>query len=257
MDIPSYFSDGIIWSLSVFSGIIMCKIVYDITEFASSLYSKAYNNLRKIQKIEWNNRAFSSFHAILVSAVSFHLLILSDLYKDDYSQKFIIERTSFLSKSILGISTGYFLSDLAMILWLFPALGGKEYIIHHGFSLLSMTLALVSGSAHFYIIMVLFSEVTTPFVNLRWYLDRADKKDYKIYLYNGAALFLGWLIARVLLFVYFFTHLYLHFDQAKTIFSLGFYNLLITPSLLAMMNVYWFWKITKGLIKNVSKTKHV
>ncbi|XP_064946716.1 uncharacterized protein LOC135597549 isoform X2 [Musa acuminata AAA Group] len=26
------------------------------------------------------------------------------------------------------ISLGYFLSDLAMILWLFPSLGGKEYV---------------------------------------------------------------------------------------------------------------------------------
>lgn len=41
-------------------------------------------------------------------------------------------------------------------------------VVHHGLSLYSFSLALLSGQGHLYILMVLFSEITTPFVNLRW-----------------------------------------------------------------------------------------
>ena len=86
-----------------------------------------------------------------------------------------------------------------MILWYFPSLGGKEFVslhyyypvseqdlslliffrsavnilttlqlLHHGLSMYAICLALFSGKAHMYILMVLFTEATTPFVNLRW-----------------------------------------------------------------------------------------
>ncbi|RYR79381.1 hypothetical protein Ahy_A01g004198 isoform F [Arachis hypogaea] len=39
--------------------------------------------------------------------------------------------------------------------------------------------------------MVLFTESTTPFVNLRWHLDVAGLKSSKLYIWNGVALFFG------------------------------------------------------------------
>ncbi|WP_157962618.1 TLC domain-containing protein, partial [Homoserinimonas sp. OAct 916] len=75
------------------------------------------------------------------------------------------------------------------------------------------------------------------------------------YVLNGVGLFLGWLIARVILFIYFFTHMANHFDEVKTIFPLGFYSLLTVPPILAAMNLFWFWKIAKGLVKTLTKAK--
>ncbi|XP_072954406.1 uncharacterized protein [Typha angustifolia] len=247
--------EQILWPISVFSGIIMCKIVYEITHQISLLYFKGYDGLSKMQKIEWSNRGFSTFHALVASAVSFYLLVLSDLFNEDAHGGLIVDRNSWLSDSIFGISLGYFLADLGMILWFFPSLGGKEYILHHGLSMYAILLALLSGKAHIYILMVLFTEATTPFVNLRWYLELAGQKNSNLYIYNGVALFFGWLVARILLLTYFFTHMYLHFDQVKTIFPLGFYSLLTVPSTLALMNLYWFWKIFKGMVKTLSKKR--
>ncbi|KAF5178261.1 TRAM, LAG1 and CLN8 (TLC) lipid-sensing domain containing protein [Thalictrum thalictroides] len=50
--------------------------------------------------------------------------------------------------------------------------------------------------------------------------------------------------------------MYLHFDQVKMIFPLGFYSLLVVPPVLSVMNVVWFWKIAKGLVKTLAKAKH-
>ncbi|KAH9717082.1 tlc domain-containing protein [Citrus sinensis] len=264
------------WLVSVFSGIIMCTIVYKLTGIISVLCFKGYRKLSNEKKLEWNNRGFSTFHAFIASTASLYLLLLSDLFSEDYYDELIINRTSSLSKTVLGISIGYFLSDLAMILWLYPALGGLEYVLHHGLSMFSIFLALVSGKAQIYILMVLFTEITTPFVNLRWYLDVAGLKSSNIYICNGVALFLGWLVARILLFIYFFVHMAIHFDQihhgnlfkcrdakllcllisvllvinVKEIFPLGFYSLLVVPPMLAIMNVFWFWKIAKECMDN-------
>ncbi|XP_010931427.1 uncharacterized protein [Elaeis guineensis] len=249
-------TEQILWPVSIFSGIIMCKIVYEITCQISSRCFKAYSKLSKLQKIEWNNRGFSTFHAVLAAAASFYLLVISDLFEDGASEELMINRKSVLSDTMLGISLGYFLSDMAMILQFFPSLGGKEYVLHHGLSMYSIFFSLILGKAHVYILMVLFSEATTPFVNVRWYLDTAGQKSSNMYIYNGMALFLGWLVARILLFIYFFIHMYLHFDQVKTIFPLGRYSLGTVPPMLALMNVFWFWKIFKGMMKTLSKKRH-
>ncbi|KAK1285885.1 hypothetical protein QJS10_CPB20g00012 [Acorus calamus] len=241
---------------SVLCGIIMCKIIYEVTGLFSSLYIKGYAKLSNAQKVEWNNRGISTFHAIIVAVVSFHLVVLSDLFRDESQDEMMINKTSTLSDGLFGISLGYFLSDLGMILWHFPALGGKEYLLHHGLSMYSIFLSLISGQGQFYILMVLFTESTTPFVNLRWYLDLAGKKNSKLYILNGIALFLGWLVARILLFIYFYMHMYTHFDQVRTMFPLGFYSLLVVPPMLALMNVFWFWKICKGLRKTLMKARH-
>ncbi|KAF2290337.1 hypothetical protein GH714_011152 [Hevea brasiliensis] len=169
-------------------------IVYKLTGFLSPLCFKGYDKLTEAEKIEWNNRGFSTFHALIVASASFYLLLLSGLFYEDSQDELIINRKSIVSNSVLGISVGYFLADLSMILWNFPALGGLEYVLHHGLSMYSIFLSLISGQGQMYILMVLFSEATTPFVNLRWYLDVAGRKSSKMYVCNGVLLFLGWLV---------------------------------------------------------------
>ncbi|KAK2648003.1 hypothetical protein Ddye_015492 [Dipteronia dyeriana] len=115
------------WQASFFCGIIICKTVYDITATISLLCFKGYGNLSKAKKVEWNNRGFSTFHAIVVAFASLYLLLLSDLFKED-SDELIINRTSDVMETIFGISIGYVFTDLAMIIWQYLALGGLEYV---------------------------------------------------------------------------------------------------------------------------------
>ncbi|KAK6163908.1 hypothetical protein DH2020_000772 [Rehmannia glutinosa] len=228
---------------SVFAGVI------------STSFVKEYSKLNSKQKLEWNNRGFSTFHAIVAAACSLYLLLVSGLF-DDSQDELIINRTSTLSDTVMGVSIGYFLTDLAMIFYNYPALGGMEYVIHHGLSMSAIIQSLLSGQAHIYILMVLFTESTTPFVNLRWYLDVAGLKNSKLYIYNGVALFLGWLVSE-----YTFTGLSYclaasGLTNVKLVFPLGFYSLLTVPPALAMMNVFWFSKIARGMVKTLSKARH-
>ncbi|XP_076956548.1 uncharacterized protein LOC143631794 [Bidens hawaiensis] len=248
-------SNPSLWLYSVFGGIFMCKIVYELTGISSPLIFQGFIKLENAKKLEWKNRGFSTIHAIFVAIGAAYLLVISDLFDEHVREEWIINRTSALSDAILGISVGYFLTDLVMIIWTYPTLGGSEYFLHHGLSLLAIGQSLLSGLVQFYILFVLFTEITTPLVNLRWYLDVAGKKNSTLYMLNGVALFVGWLVARVLLFIFFFSHMYAHMYQIKHIYPMGFYSTVMIPSALALMNLFWFWKIAKGMVKTLTNMK--
>lgn len=241
-----------LWFSSVILGILACKTVYNVMKVISPL-CPPYARLSKVEKVEWDNRGFSTVHSIAISAASSYFLFLSDLFKDDAPYGPVLFRNSISSRIVLGMSLGYFISDLAMILWFYPKLGGKEYVVHHLLSILSLSLAFLNREGIFYTFIVLLSEITTPFVNVRWYLSIAGMKKSKAYMINGVLLFFGWMMARVLLFVYFFIHMYGHFDQVDLLSKGSYYCLLCVAPCLTFMNLVWFFKIVKGMLKTISK----
>ncbi|WZY68960.1 hypothetical protein YC2023_001200 [Brassica napus] len=246
---------------SVLTGIFLCKMVYDLTESFSSIHIKSYSALTKMKRIEWNNRrvGISTVHAIFISLMSLYFVFFSDLFSDQTSlQGLMVFRSSPLSNFGLGVSVGYFLADLGMIIWLYPSLGGVEYVScrHKTAFVLSgvaVAYSLFSGEAQLYTYMVLISEVTTPSINLRWYLDTAGLKRSKAYLINGVAIFLAWLTARILLFIYMFYHVYIHYDQVVQMNTFGYLLVFVVPIALSVMNLMWFGKIVKGLKKTLEK----
>ncbi|WVZ60040.1 hypothetical protein U9M48_010110 [Paspalum notatum var. saurae] len=194
-------ADPLLPYTSVLIGIVLCKMAYDVTRILSSFYFKGYTLLTKIQRIEWNNRGMSSAHAIFITAVSLYLVVLTDLFSDRVKGP-ITFRNSVISTSALGVSVGYFITDLAMIFWLYPSLGGMEYVLHHTLSLVAIAYTMLSGEGQFYTYMVLISESTTPEINLRWFLDTAGLKKSSAYLVNGILMFVAWLVRGKDIFVH-------------------------------------------------------
>ncbi|BBH01271.1 TRAM, LAG1 and CLN8 lipid-sensing domain containing protein [Prunus dulcis] len=255
-------------------------MVYDLTQLISSFYIKTYAGLTKIQRIEWNSRGISSIHAIFITALSLHFVFWSDLFSDQPHAGLVTFRSSPLSVFGLGVSVGYFCADLGMLLWLYPSLGGMEYwladvlldfygctflvdqstnlvlfviVFHHSLSGIAVAYSMFSGEGQLYTYMILISEITTPEINMRWYLDTAGMKRSSAYLINGIVIFLSWLAARILLFGYMFYHVYLHYDQVIQMHTFGYLLVFVVPSVLAIMNLMWFGKIIKGLIKQLAK----
>ncbi|XP_010680152.2 uncharacterized protein LOC104895369 isoform X1 [Beta vulgaris subsp. vulgaris] len=237
---------------SILCGIFTCRIVYNLSQLISGICFKHYPTLPKMKQVEWDNRAISTLHAIFITALSIYLAFWSDLFSDDLQRGPVLYRSSASSSFVLGVSVGYFLSDLAMIFWFYPALGGMEYVFHHLLSMGALAYGMLTGLGQFYAYMVLLSETTTPGINLRWYLDAVGMKKSKAYVFNGVAIFLTWLVARILLFMYVFYHLYVHYDQIKQLPLFGYYLVLIAPCVLGGLNLMWFSKITKGMIKTLA-----
>ncbi|EPS70042.1 hypothetical protein M569_04724, partial [Genlisea aurea] len=237
---------------SILCGVMGCKLVYDLVKLLSTSYVGLYTGLTKIQRIEWNNRGMSTVHAVIITAISFYFVFLSELFAIRISTTGVFTlKSSHLSTFTLGVSVGYFVADLAMICWFFPCLGGLEYILHHSLSAIAVAYSALTGEGQVYTFMVLLSEVTTPGINLRWFLDVSGLKKSSAYLVNGVVIFVGWVAARVLLFVYIFRHVYLHRAQVMKMQSFGSFLVMSVPLVLASMNVIWFGKILKGLRKTI------
>nr|CAD1828214.1 unnamed protein product [Ananas comosus var. bracteatus] len=242
-------ADPIVPYTAVLGGIVMCKMAYNVTHLISSLYFKGYASLTKSQRIEWNNRGMSSAHAVFITVMSLYLVFFSDLFSDRL-EGLVTFRSSNISNFTLGVSVGYFISDIVMILWLYPSLGGMEYVLHHLLSIIAIIYAMLSGEGQLYTYMVLISETTTPGINLRWFLDTAGMKRSKAYMVNGIAMFVAWLVARIFLFIYLFYHIYLHYDQIEQMHIFGYVLTFLVPTILFIMNMMWFGKILKGSRKH-------
>ncbi|PSR88316.1 Transmembrane protein [Actinidia chinensis var. chinensis] len=238
---------------AVIGSIFACKMVYDLCHLISAIYFKSYSRLSRFQRVEWNNRAISTIHAIFMTIVSLYFVFHSDLYLNDQSAGPITLRSASLSTFALGVSVGYFLSDLGMIFWVYPSLGGVEYVVHHLISTVAVMYAMLTSEGQLYTYMVLISEATTPAINLRWYLDAAGMKSSRAYLINGVVMFISWMVARILLFIYLLCHVYLHYDQVKKMSTFGVFLVVTAPSVLYVMNLIWFGKIIRGLKKTLAK----
>ncbi|KAL0442353.1 UNVERIFIED_CONTAM: TLC domain-containing protein 4 B [Sesamum latifolium] len=194
----------------------------------------------------------STLHAVFISIMSMYFVFWSELFADHNSAGLITLRNSPLSTFVLGMSVGYFVSDLGMICWLYPSLGGAEYIVHHSLSGIAVAYSMFTGEGQLYTFMVLISEVTTPEINMRWYLDMAGLKKSSAYLINGVMIFFGGENSFVCLHVY---HVYLHHTQVMQMHTVGFLLVFSVPLALAIMNLLWFGKILKGLKKTLGKRK--
>lgn len=245
-------ADAIVPYTSVVCGIFMCKMAYDLTQLVSSVNVKCYPSLTKIQRTEWNNRGMSSTHAIFITVLSLYLVFFSDVFSDRLNEPVTL-RSSNISTFILGVSVGYFISDLAILVWLYPSMGGLEFVIHHSLSLCAVAYSMLTGEGQLYTYMVLISESTTPEINIRWFLDTAGMKKSTAYLVNGILLFFAWLVARILLFVYLFHHIYQHYDEVQLMHVFGYILVFAVPAALFIMNMMWFLKILKGLKKTLAK----
>ncbi|KAL2930490.1 Transmembrane protein 56 [Bienertia sinuspersici] len=142
-------SDPIIPYTSIVAGMLVCKVIYNLTQLFSALYFKSYACLNRVQRIEWNNRGISTVHAFFIAAMSLYFVFWSDLYADYQTNGYVTFRNSTLSTFTLGVSVGYFIADLAMILWLYPSLGGIEYVVHHSLQESRLLMLCFRGKANF------------------------------------------------------------------------------------------------------------
>ncbi|KAL9645500.1 hypothetical protein ABK040_000566 [Willaertia magna] len=225
------------------------------------LFSSIYNKLNKTDKFEWDSRTISTIHALLIS-ISGTLIYFShpkfylewDLYHHDT-----------LYESLFYFSTGYMLVDLVYVILYFPQIGGVDMIIHH---LFIMTAEIVTAENQLIEILgvtVCFTEYTTFFINMRWFLVTANLKESNLYIINGLLLWLVWAITRIgfaiyclLFFIYKFNDWMILIEKIgnlKGYFLFCFY--LIQSLNLAILNVMWFYKLTMGVYKVLFAKKDV
>ncbi|EFN50743.1 hypothetical protein CHLNCDRAFT_142545 [Chlorella variabilis] len=202
-----------------------------------------YREMTATEQLEWDGRLPSTIHAFAITAATLYLFLLSPVFAAGAvgDSPFVL-RTSPLSDAALGFSLGYFSTDLLLLVLYYPSFGGPEMAVHH-------LAALASGQAHAYTLALLATECTTPFVNLRFLLDKGGWRDHPAYTVNGMALLISWIVGRLVLFLIFFYHVFHHLGEFHLITPLSRWLIYLVPPTLFVLNAFWFTKILKGALK--------
>jgi hypothetical protein len=113
-----------------------------------------------------------------------------------------------------------------------------------------------TGCFSFNLIIRLLSEISTPFINHRWFLLTLNMKYTKHYLYNGYLILLTFFFFRVVPIPPLFIHLcsVTFMPQVWQLHVIVMLNLIFSFSIDAL-NLFWFRKIALGAIKTRNESK--
>lgn len=143
----------------------------------------------------------------------------------------VLLATNVYSASAFMFSIGYFLADMFMMLTVQP---NNVMMVHHLSGCICLIGSLITGCCHFYGLLLLSTEVTTPLICLRWLLDKAQRKGTQLYLINAVCIVITWVLSRILLFVYLFLHMWEHRDVLDT------FPFIVKVCILCLWHSAWF-----------------
>ncbi|KAG1665439.1 hypothetical protein FOA52_005781 [Chlamydomonas sp. UWO 241] len=225
---------------------LVCFSLYKGSQVVSPRVFRAYRALTKEDQRQWDVRYASTMHAPLCVYYAYVMILSSDFFFYEGSPPNVF-RTNAVTHTALGVSTGFFLVETAITARY--GMGGPEMLAHHLGSLASVLTAVFMQQGHMHTMWMLVTECTTPFIDLRWLLDKADMKSTPLYFYNGMAIFIVWIVARLSIFPPFF---YVVWQQRAQIPLLNVWSIMllsVIPWVLLALNLLWFSKILKGVIK--------
>ena len=157
-------------------------------------------------------------------------------------------------------SLHYFLYALPSFLPSFSALthththttcrgGWKANLIHHAAALLCWSQLLTGGFAHFLGLIGIISEITTPFVNFRWFFDKGGMKGTTLYLVNGMTMTLLWFLVRILGFMFVGYRMF-QMREGLAALSTGHQATVVLSYTVGYgLQWFWFYRIVKGALK--------
>ncbi|XP_051041547.1 TLC domain-containing protein 4 [Phodopus roborovskii] len=229
---------------------IFQTLFHFVSYWFSAKVSPGYNSLSIEKKIEWNSRVVSTCHSLLVGTFGLYLFLFDEstivdpLWGDSTHVKLNIATAS-----------GYLISDLLIILLNWKVIGDKFFVIHHCTALAAYYLVLRDGVLVYIANFRLLAELSSPFVNQRWFFETLKYPKFsKANVINGILMTVVFFIVRIIAIppLYFFMYsVYGTEAYARLGFTVQF--CWVTSCLvLDVMNVMWMIKITKGCIKVIS-----
>lgn len=207
--------------------------------FSKFLFTKIYLEQNDAVKLDWDSRIMSTIHAIISTILAYHAIfthpkLLEDLYFY-YQPSFTF---------VISYTVGYLMADMPIVI------SQNDYMmcIHHGMGILGLSTSTTTGLASGTLIFFLTTEITTPFMNLRWFLYQSGLRDNIFYYANGLFGTLLWFVFRVLIIPYYYYLFYNQFETFQTLRPLLYHQCYLYAFTLNSLNLIWFYKIMNGLL---------
>ncbi|KAG1677488.1 hypothetical protein FOA52_001944 [Chlamydomonas sp. UWO 241] len=223
--------------------------MYYFGRFYSPLFFKCYKGLTPSEQREWDVRYASMPFGFLCVWYAYIMLMSSDFLFEDGPVPHM-HRSNAVTWTQLGIAFGFFVVDFFVCFKY--NMGGQEMLWHHIGTLMAVTTSILTGEQHMSSVWMLLTEATTPLINMRWWLDKAGMKSSPVYIYNGLGIFFCWILFRLVSFVPFFYNIWVQRAQLAIVHPMCVFIMYTFPPALTLLNVWWFTKIVKGVMKGLS-----
>ncbi|CAF0720232.1 unnamed protein product [Adineta steineri] len=241
----------------VATSFILFIILYKfINPFLSNILIENYKHLTIAQKIEWSTRINSSINSFTVGIICVYMMIV-DRGLDENPLVY----KSYLLKTNLSIVIGYLLSDSVIVIIHYKKIGDLFTMSHHLVSMYAFIYVLTLNVMPYFANFRLLAELSTPLVNIRWFLDTLKfPKTSKAFVLNGVLMTLIFFFVRIVampiywwkVYTVAITPLWSHMGHFR-------YVLINVCIVLDIINLYWFSKMVQGclrILKPVHRTKH-
>ncbi|KAF2099545.1 TLC domain-containing protein, partial [Rhizodiscina lignyota] len=149
------------------------------------IFPKTYPKLNKRTKLNWDVHVVSIIQSVLISALSFWVMA------EDQERKTMpwLERVHGYTPAVgmvAAFGCGYFLWDLMITTWNVSIFGVGMWA--HAFSALTVFSLGFRPFLYYYCPTFLLYELSSPFLNIHWFLDKLDMTGSLPQFINGFAL---------------------------------------------------------------------
>eukprot|EP00475_Leptophrys_vorax_P002046 TRINITY_DN11165_c0_g1_i1.p1 TRINITY_DN11165_c0_g1~~TRINITY_DN11165_c0_g1_i1.p1 ORF type:complete len:295 (+),score=60.86 TRINITY_DN11165_c0_g1_i1:38-886(+) len=145
----------------------------------------------------------------------------------------------------------YMAHDLVHSIARFPDLGGIDSILHHVIFLMASFTAGWNKIFCFPFSWLVVGELSTPFLNVRWFLRATGQKESAFGSINNLLFALTFFIARVLIFGSGILEMINDFDFVWNgiVPQWGVRYVVINIFAAFLLNLFWFFKIAQGIVR--------
>ncbi|XP_066564092.1 TLC domain-containing protein 4-B [Amia ocellicauda] len=193
---------------------------------------------------EWNSRLVSTVHALVVGLLCLYILWFDDAVNEDP-----VWGDPKLVKLNVAITCGYLLYDLLLLACNWSAIGDSFFVCHHLAALYAYGYVLSRGLLPYFANFRLLSELSTPFVNQRWFFNALSypRSDWRVVL-NGMAMSAVFFVVRIAVMPSYYGRVLSTLGTpAFERLGLGAQVAWILSSVsLDILNVIWMYRIARG-----------
>ncbi|MFT7804058.1 transmembrane protein 56-B-like isoform X1 [Arapaima gigas] len=224
----------------------------------------SYSRLPPDKQAEWNSRFVSTVHALIVG-----LFCLYILWFDDAVNKDPVWGDPALVKLNVAITCGYLLYDLLLLACNWSTMGDSFFVCHHLAALYAYGYVLVRhsqsqdqhkqtlcptsrGVLPYFANFRLISELSTPFVNQRWFFEVLSvPRTDRLVVANGIMMTVVFFLVRIAVIPSYYSRVVATFGTPAFIrLGLGPQVAWIVSSVcLDILNTIWMYKIARGCYK--------
>ncbi|CAB1341952.1 unnamed protein product [Coregonus sp. 'balchen'] len=194
-----------------------------------------------------SQRLVSTVHALIVGLFCLYILWFDDAVNADP-----VWGEPGLVKLNVAITCGYLLYDLVLLATNWSTMGDSFFVCHHLAALYAYGYVLSRGVLPYFANFRLISELSTPFVNQRWFYEvlKYPRSD-RLVVANGMAMAVVFFMVRIFVMPPYWARVFSTFGtEAFERLGIGAQVAWITSCIaLDILNTIWMYKIARGCYK--------